>query len=169
MSWPGDSEGTVQSSSQAATCPPHTAEASHCPLNCWTPSREAVNTNFSSLWFDPTRNQTRAYRFGSRRFIHSTTSLSFSNSIWTRSEITLTYYVQGVEPNLNPNCKPEWTISFRWTRTEPEPAKFYFSKPEPNLNPQNCALVNPNRTWTPNKSKNIFFNMRMSLALVHAQ
>ena len=29
---------------------------------------------------------------------------------------------------------------------EPEPAKFYFSEPEPNLNPQNCAQVNPNRT-----------------------
>ena len=64
---------------------------------------------------------------------------------------------QSVEPNLNPNRKPEWTVSFWWTRTEPEPAKFYFSEPEPNLNPQNCAQVNPNRTWTPNKSKNIFF------------
>ena len=76
---------------------------------------------------------------------------------------------QGVEPNLNPNRKPEWTVSFWWTRTEPEPAKFYFSEPEPNLNPQNCAQVNPSRTWTPNKSKNIFFHVRMSLALVHAQ
>ena len=64
---------------------------------------------------------------------------------------------QGVEPNLNPNRKPEWTVLFWWTRTEPEPAKFYFSEPEPNLNPQNCAQVNPNRTSTPNKSKNIFF------------
>ena len=45
---------------------------------------------------------------------------------------------QGVEPNLNPN-KP-----FHFG--EPEPAKFYFSEPEPNLNPQNCAQVNPNRT-----------------------
>ena len=58
-----------------------------------------------------------------------------------------------------------------WTRTvypnepfhfgEPEPnlnqQKFYFSEPEPNVNPENCAQVNPNRTWTPNKSKNIFF------------
>ena len=76
---------------------------------------------------------------------------------------------QGVEPNLNPNRKPEWTVSFWWTRTEPEPAKFYFSEPEPNLNPQNCAQVNPNRTWTPNKSKNIFFHIWMPLALVHAQ
>ena len=75
---------------------------------------------------------------------------------------------QGVEPNLNPNRKPEWTVSFWWTRTEPEPAKFYFSEPEPNLNLQNCAQVNPNRTWTPNKSKNIIFDIRMPLALVHA-
>ena len=76
---------------------------------------------------------------------------------------------QGVEPNLNPNRKPEWTVSFWWTRTEPEPAKFYFSEPEPNLNPQNCAQVNPNRTWTPNKSKKIFFHLRMPRALVHTQ
>ena len=76
---------------------------------------------------------------------------------------------QGVEPNLNPNRKPEWTVSFWWTRTEPEPPKFYFNEPEPNLNPQNCAQVNPNRTWTPNKSKNIIFHIRMPLALVLAQ
>ena len=42
---------------------------------------------------------------------------------------------QGVEPNLNPNRKPEWTVLFSWTRTEPEAAKFYFRVPEPNLNP----------------------------------
>ena len=41
---------------------------------------------------------------------------------------------QGVEPNLNPNRKPEWTVSFWWTRTEPEPAKF--------------TSVNLNQTWT---------------------
>ena len=41
------------------------------------------------------------------------------------------YFNQDVEPNLNPNRKPEWTVSFWWTRTEPEPAKFYFSEPEP--------------------------------------
>ena len=83
-------------------------------------------------------------------------------SLWSKLK-------QGVEPNLNPNRKPEWTVLFWWTRTEHEPAKFYFSEPEPNLNPQNCAQVNPNRTWTPNKSKNIFFHIRMPLALVHAQ
>ena len=48
-------------------------EASHCPFNCWTSSREAVNTNFYSLWFDPTGNRTRVCRFSSRRSIHSTT------------------------------------------------------------------------------------------------
>ena len=52
---------------------PHTVEASHCSFNCRTSSREAVNTNFFSLWFDPTGNQTRVYRFNSRRSIHSTT------------------------------------------------------------------------------------------------
>ena len=54
LPWSGDSEGTFWSSNLAATCLPHTAEASHCPVICWTSSREAVNTNFYSLWFDPT-------------------------------------------------------------------------------------------------------------------
>ena len=82
-----------KSSCHLSTCLPHTAEASHCPLNCWTPSREAVSTNFSSLWFDPTGNQTWAYRFGSRRFIHSTTSLSFSNSRLFEQDLRYAYYV----------------------------------------------------------------------------
>ena len=30
----GDSERIFRSSSQAATCLPHTEEASHCPFNC---------------------------------------------------------------------------------------------------------------------------------------
>ena len=34
LPWSGDSEGTFRSSSQAATCPPHTAAASHCLFNC---------------------------------------------------------------------------------------------------------------------------------------
>ena len=68
---------------------------------------------------------------------------------WTLSELML---------HIKPGC-----------RTEPEPEKFYFSEPEPNLNPQTCAQVNPNQTWTPNKSKNIFFHIRMPLALVHAR
>ena len=37
-----------------------------------------------------------------------------------------------VEQGVEPNRKPEWTVSFWWTRTEPEPAKFYFSEPEPS-------------------------------------
>ena len=32
-----------------------------------------MNTNFYSLWFDPTGNRTPVYRFSSRRSIHSTT------------------------------------------------------------------------------------------------
>ena len=34
---------------------------------------KAVNINFCGLWFEPTGNQTRVYRFSSRRSIHSTT------------------------------------------------------------------------------------------------
>ena len=62
-----------ESSCHLPTCLPHTAEASHCPFNCWTSSRKAMNTNFYSLWLDPTGNRTRVYRFSSRRSIHSTT------------------------------------------------------------------------------------------------
>ena len=32
LPWPGDSEETFRSLSQAATCLPHMVEASHCPL-----------------------------------------------------------------------------------------------------------------------------------------
>ena len=69
------------------------------------------------------------------------------------------------KPGCRTEPEPEWTVSFWWTRTEPEPENFT----SVNLNPQNCAQVNPNRIWTPNKSKNIFFHIRMPLALVHAQ
>ena len=62
-----------ESSCRQPTCLPHTMEASHCPFNCWTSSREAMNTNIYSLWFDPTGNRTRVYRFSSTRSIHSTT------------------------------------------------------------------------------------------------
>ena len=39
-------------------------------------------------------------------------------------------------------------ILSQWTRTEPEPVIFYLSEPEPNLNLENDAQVNPNLTWT---------------------
>ena len=64
-----------ESSCHLPICLPHTMEASHCPFNCRTSSREAVNTNFYGLWFDSTGNRTRVYRFSSRRSIHSTTEL----------------------------------------------------------------------------------------------
>ena len=76
LPWPGDSEGTFWSSSQPATCPPvyHTRRRLHIvPL---IPERQAgklVNTNFHSVWFDPTGNRTRVYHLSSRRSIHSTT------------------------------------------------------------------------------------------------
>ena len=46
-------------------------------FNCWTSSSEAVNINFYRLWFDPTGNRTRVYRFSSRRSTHSTTERLF--------------------------------------------------------------------------------------------
>ena len=77
LPWPGDSEGTFRSSSQAATCPPvyHTRRRLHTvPLIAERQAGKLVNTNFYSLWFDPTENRTRVYRFSSRRSIHSTTN-----------------------------------------------------------------------------------------------
>ena len=54
-----------ESSCHLPTCLPHTVEASHCPFNCWTSSREAVNTNFYCLCFDPIGNGTRFCGFSS--------------------------------------------------------------------------------------------------------
>ena len=63
-SWLGQEIGTFRSSSQTATCLPRTIEALTLSLLfCWTSCREAVNTNFSSPWFDPTGNQTQVFRF----------------------------------------------------------------------------------------------------------
>ena len=62
-----------ESSCPLPTCLPHTVKASHCSFQCLTSSKEAVNTNFYSLWFDPTGNRIRIYRFSSRRSIHSKT------------------------------------------------------------------------------------------------
>ena len=62
-----------ESSCHLPTCLPHTAEASLGLFQCWTSSNQAVNTNFYSLWFVPTWNQTRVYRFSNRRSIHSNT------------------------------------------------------------------------------------------------
>ena len=47
-----------ESSCHLPTSLPHTAEASHCPFNCWTSSREAMNTNSYCLLFHPTGNRT---------------------------------------------------------------------------------------------------------------
>ena len=48
-------------------CQSHTMEASHWPFECWASSRKAVNTNFSSHWFDPTGNRTQVCsNFGCR-------------------------------------------------------------------------------------------------------
>ena len=98
LPWPGDSEGTFRSSSQAATCPPvyHTRRRLHTvPLIAERQAWKAVNTNFYSLRFDPTGNRTRVYRFSSRRSIHSTTDrLDFLGDVsgvisQTKSQVTL--------------------------------------------------------------------------------
>ena len=73
LPWSGDSEGTFRSSSQAATFPPvyHTRRRLHTVS--LIAERQAVNTNFCSLWFDPTGKRTQVYNFSSRCAIHSTT------------------------------------------------------------------------------------------------
>ena len=81
-----------ESSCHLPTCLPHTIEASHCPFNCWTSSREAVNTNFYSLWFDSTGNRTRVYRFSSRRSIHSTTDRYRYGTLWKLNWSTVRWY-----------------------------------------------------------------------------
>ena len=58
LSWPGGREGTFRSSSQAATCLPRTVEVLSCPLLLQNVKQGALNTNFCSLLFDPTGNQT---------------------------------------------------------------------------------------------------------------
>ena len=56
-------EGAFRSSSQVATCLPLKPEVSLGPFSCWTSSMKAVNTNFSSLWFDLTWNRTQGLPF----------------------------------------------------------------------------------------------------------
>ena len=57
------SVSVFKSSCHLPTCLPHTAETLHCPFNCWTSSREAVNTNFYILWFELSGNRTLVYYF----------------------------------------------------------------------------------------------------------
>ena len=49
LPWPGESEGTFRSSSQAATCPPLAVEASQCLFLIVNSSSEDVNRNFTLL------------------------------------------------------------------------------------------------------------------------
>ena len=67
-----------------STCPPvnlltgqpHPQEASHCPFHCWKSSREAANTNFGGLRFDPrieSINNALSTRQSLSRFQFSTT------------------------------------------------------------------------------------------------
>ena len=50
--WPGDSEGTFRSSSQAATCLPHTANASNCLFIAERQAEKLLIPVFC-LWFNP--------------------------------------------------------------------------------------------------------------------
>ena len=63
-----------ESSCHLPICQPLKVEASHCPFNCWTSSKEAANTNFYCRWFNPTGHRTRVCRFSSTRSIHLTTN-----------------------------------------------------------------------------------------------
>ena len=66
---PGDSVGTLWSVSQAATCLPHAVEDSHSLL-LLNMRQGSCDTNFYSLWCDPTENRTRrACRYNSTRSI----------------------------------------------------------------------------------------------------
>ena len=73
LPWPGDSEGTFRSSSQAATCPSvyHTRWRLHTVPLIAERQAGSCEYQFFSLWFDSTGNRTRVYRFSSRRSIHS--------------------------------------------------------------------------------------------------
>ena len=45
-----------------------------------------MNTNFYSLWFDPTGNRNRVYRFSGRRSIHSTTDRLLFKKLFKKTE-----------------------------------------------------------------------------------
>ena len=68
--------------------------ASHGRFVYWTTGKEAVNTNFYSLWFDPTGNQTRVYRFSSRSSIHSTTDHCQFGNLWLTLNLFITVLIR---------------------------------------------------------------------------
>ena len=64
----------IESSCHLPTCPSHAVEALHCLFGI--ADRQAGKLSvpiFGIFGFDPTGNQTRVYRFSSRRSIYSTT------------------------------------------------------------------------------------------------
>ena len=69
--WPGKCGGTLRFLSPAATCLPHTLEASHCSFSLLNFNKKAVNT--TARFFGLTKPEfgirTRVYRFSSRRSI----------------------------------------------------------------------------------------------------
>ena len=46
LPWPGDGEGTFQSSIQAAPCLPYTVKASHCPFLLLNAKQESYECQF---------------------------------------------------------------------------------------------------------------------------
>ena len=78
-------------------------------------SRKAVNTTFYSSLVWPSRNQTRVYRFSSRRSIHSTTNWSFLfwKPFLTTKQRTA---ISGIEPAtsiLSITCLMFYQLSYR--------------------------------------------------------
>ena len=63
-----------------------------------TSGREAVNTNFSNLWFDPIGKRTIVYHFSGKRTIHLTTNRfimvlsGFANLVAQKRRAQKSYY-----------------------------------------------------------------------------
>ena len=89
LSWSGNNERIFWSSSyHLPTCLPHTVKNSGGPFQCWASDKKTIYNSFYSVWFDPSGNRTRAYRFSSRCSIHSTTAQHdtsiFYSKLWIR-------------------------------------------------------------------------------------
>ena len=80
LPWPRDSQGIFSIFESRCQPPAHpsTTHDGGFTLSLLIAERQAgiaMNTSFYSVWFDPTGNQYRVYRFRSIRFIYSTTDL----------------------------------------------------------------------------------------------
>ena len=75
LPWPGDSEGTFQSSNQTVTYPPvcHTYRGSFTQSFITLNVKQGRCKPFFCSWYDSIGNRTRVYRFISKRSLHSIT------------------------------------------------------------------------------------------------